>query len=615
MENIYNLEDWAYIFRFHSSSGNLDLIFELGKRVNITNYKYPIPQKPSKHAMMMRSLLLNSILTSIDQVNLDRIICFTLKSDKLLKLYFEVFGEGNIIIADESGKIIYALRHKKMRDRSIIPGLLYLPPPTRGKDVFDSFDEVELEKIETIKFIVKKVNLPPEFVEEVLFRTSIDPKSEVSKESFKIFLNHARSLIKEINDQPLKPNIVVKDGENISVQPIEFASLPYERIYFESFNAAVDEYFSKLTLKKIAEKEKQPLEEEIKKLEEILTRQKEYAKELENRINENRHIGETILNNLTQVQSLIDYVIKMRKNDVDWEVIMRNSPIKIVNVDGRIIKITLEGREIPLDIKLSASENANKFFTTSKEYVKKLNGLLEAMKEIEDKIEKLRKGLQEIREPIPIKSMKKEWYERFRWTFSSQGFLIIGGKDAKQNEILVKKYLEPKDIFVHSDVPGGSVVIVKSSGKEIPEETKREAVAFAVVYSKAWKAGLSSADGYWVYADQVTKSPPPGEYLGKGAFMIYGERNYVKNVPLFICLGVQVFENAYKIIVGNETFVKNNSVAFVKLFPGKYQGKELVRKIKELLLKRADVKYHQVINFIPENEFLAVIPSGGANPM
>ncbi|MEM2177612.1 MAG: ribosome rescue protein RqcH [Candidatus Methanomethylicaceae archaeon] len=615
MENIYNLDDWAYIFRFHTLSGNINLIFELGKRVNITNYKYPIPQKPSQHTMIMRSHLLNSILVSIDQINLDRIICFTLKSDRLLKLYLEVFGEGNIIITDDSGKIIYALYQKKMRDRSIIPGLLYSPPPIRGKNIFDNFDEIKLEKIETIKFIVRKVNLPPEFIEEVLFRCSIDPKSEISEENFRKFLNSARLLIQEINNQSLKPNIVVKDGENISVQPIEFMSLPYERIYFESFNIAVDEYFSRLTLRKIIEKEKQPLEEKIKNLEEIIIKQKEYAKELENKINENRRIGEIILNNLTKIQDLINYIIKMRKSNIDWDTIIKNSPIRIVNVDGKIIKIILEEKEIPLDIKLSASENANKFFSISKEYVKKLNGLMKAMKETEDKINKLKKGLQEIQEPIPIKSMKKEWYEKFRWTFSSQGFLIIGGKDAKQNEILVKKYLEPKDIFAHSDVPGGSVVIVKSSGKEITEETKREAVAFAVVYSKAWKAGLSSADGYWVNANQVTKSPPPGEYLGKGAFMIYGERNYVKNIPLSIYLGVQIFENSYKIIVGNEFFVKNNSIAFVKLLPGKYEGKELVKKIKELLLKRANEKYHQIINLIPENEFLTVIPPGGSNPL
>ncbi|MCS7097885.1 MAG: NFACT family protein [Candidatus Methanomethyliaceae archaeon] len=614
MENIYNLDNLAFIFRFHTSMGNMDVIFELGRRVNITNYKYPLLSQPSRHAMIMRSLLLNSFVLSIDQINLDRIISFKLKSDRILNLYLEVFGEGNVIITDEFGKILYALHQKKMRDRSIITGALYSPPPIRGKSIYD---EIKLQKVEAIKFLVKQMNLPPEFIEEVLFRCSINPKLELSEEDFRKFLNTARQLIEEIKTHPLRPNLILKDGEKISIQPIEFLSLPYERVYFESFNAAVDEYFSHLTLKKISEKEKQPIEEELKKLERILKSQEEYAKELERKINENRKIGELILSNLIQIQNLIDYIIKMRKENYDWNIILKNSPMKIIDIDTNsgMLKIIIDDKEITLDLKRSASENMNKFFSLSKEYAEKLKGLKNAIKETQDKIDKLRKGLQKIQEPIPIKSMKKEWYEKFRWTFSSQGFLIIGGKDARQNEILVKKYLESRDIFAHSEAPGGSVVIVKSNNQEIPEETKREAVAFAVVYSKAWKAGLSSADGYWVYANQVTKSPPSGEYLGKGAFMIYGERNYVRNISLIIHLGVKIFENSYKIIVGNESFVKENAVSFVKLTPGKFRGKELVKKIKELLLKRANMEYHQIINLIPDSEILALIPFGEAQPM
>lgn len=615
MENIYNLDNWAFIFRFHTSIGNMDLIFELGKRINITNYKYPLPSQPSRHAMIMRSLLLNSLVLSIDQINLDRIISFKLKSDKIINLYLEVFGEGNIVITDELGRILYAFHQKKMRDRSIIPGVIYSPPPIRGKSIYDN--EIKLQKAEAIRFLVKEINLPPEFIEEILFRCSINPKSELSEENFRKFLNTARQLVEEINTHPLRPNLILKDGERISVQPIEFLSLPYERIYFESFNIAVDEYFSQLTLKRISEKEKQTIKEELERLERILKSQEEYAKELEKKINENRKIGELILNNLIQIQNLIDYIIKMRKENFDWDVIIKNSPMKIINIDTNngTLKTIVDDKEIPLDFKYSASENMNKFFSLSKEYTEKLKGLKNAIKETQDKINKLREGLQKIQEPIPIKSMKKEWYEKFRWTFSSQGFLILGGKDARQNEVLVKKYLESKDIFAHSDVPGGSVVIVKSNNQEIPEKTKEEAVAFAVVYSKAWKAGLSSADGYWVYANQVTKSPPSGEYLGKGAFMIYGERNYVRNIPLIIYLGVQISENSYKIIVGNELFVKKNAITFVKLIPGKSKGKDLVKRIKELLLKRIDVKYHQIINSIPDGELLSLVPFGEAQPM
>lgn len=121
-----------------------------------------------------------------------------------------------------------------------------------------------------------------------------------------------------------------------------------------------------------------------------------------------------------------------------------------------------------------------------------------------------------IPKPTFLRAMSKEWYEKFRWMYSSDGFLIIGGKDASQNEILVKKHLEPTDIFAHADLPGGSVVVVKSGGKEIPDRTKAEAAAFAVAFSRAWKAGIGVADGYWVRPDQVTKAPPQGSTLARG---------------------------------------------------------------------------------------------------
>jgi len=189
----------------------------------------------------------------------------------------------------------------------------------------------------------------------------------------------------------------------------------------------------------------------------------------------------------------------------------------------------------------------------------------------------VRKGADRCKGTCPLKAMKKEWYEKFRWTFSSSGFLIIGGKDSTQNEILVKKHLGQHDIFAHADLPGGSVVIIKSNGKDVPEETKIEAVLFAVSYSRSWRGRLGVADGYWVNSDQVTKTPPSGEYLAKGAFMIYGERNYVRNSPLSLSLGIGLSPEGFKVLVGSEGFVKSASAAYVNLVPAAWRENPLLR--------------------------------------
>ncbi|MEM4204334.1 MAG: NFACT family protein, partial [Candidatus Methanomethylicaceae archaeon] len=245
IENVYNLDDWGFLFRIHTPQGNLDLLLELGKRLNITTFKYSIPPTPSPQAMSMRRLVSNAVIKSIDQVDLDRIAHITLeRSGRILNLYLELIGGGNIIITDESGKILYALHQKAMRDRTIKTGVIYRPPPTRGESIFGEpkIDEIRSQKVSIIRSLTKYYNLPPEFVEESLVRSSIDPNlpsSEVSETLLNTFLNTARSTIEEITSSPLKPHIVVRDQNRISVQPVEFLSLPYEKIPFDSFNAAV----------------------------------------------------------------------------------------------------------------------------------------------------------------------------------------------------------------------------------------------------------------------------------------------------------------------------------------------------------------------------------------
>ncbi|MEM4157871.1 MAG: ribosome rescue protein RqcH [Candidatus Methanomethylicaceae archaeon] len=622
IENVYNLDDWGFLFRIHTPQGNLDLLLELGKRLNITTFKYSIPPTPSPQAMSMRRLVSNAIIKSIDQVDLDRIAHITLeRSGRILNLYLELIGGGNIIITDESGKILYALHQKAMRDRTIKTGVIYRPPPTRGESIFGEpkIDEIRSQKVSIIRSLTKYYNLPPEFVEESLVRSSIDPNlpsSEVSETLLNTFLNTARSTIEEITSSPLKPHIVVRDQNRISVQPVEFLSLPYEKIPFDSFNAAVDEYFAPLVSAREGERQRKPKEEEIEALEGVLSRQRASVKELEESRQRNREIGELIMSNLASIQNLIDHVVDLRKKGTDWVEIERTAPIKVLSIDKTkgILTALINGREVLIDFKCSATENANRYFSSSKDATRKLAGLIKAIEETEKKIQEIKQGLLKLTQPVTLKSMKKEWYERFRWTISSQGFLIIGGKDATQNEILVKKHMEPKDIFAHSDMPGGSVVIVKSKGEEVPNGTKEEAVAFAVVYSRAWRAGLGAADGYWVMADQVTKTPPAGEYLGKGAFMIYGERNYVRNVPLTIFLGVQIKNESFKVLVGNESFIKKTCASYVKLVPGDLSGSALIRKIKSLLIQRADPILSQLINAIPDGEIAAQLPPGGSMP-
>lgn len=191
-----------------------------------------------------------------------------------------------------------------------------------------------------------------------------------------------------------------------------------------------------------------------------------------------------------------------------------------------------------IDPNKSAYENASAYFDKAKRLKKKAEDTkkaiantekeLAAAKEAEEK--KIAKG------QIAGIKKKQEWHEQFHWFRTTDGLLAVGGKNADQNEVLVKKHLTKDDLFFHADIQGGSVVILKDGGKA-PERSKREVAQFAGCFSNAWKVGYAAIDVYSATPDQVSKSPPSGEYLEKGSFFISGEKEYYKNTPLSLLVG------------------------------------------------------------------------------
>ena len=126
----------------------------------------------------------------------------------------------------------------------------------------------------------------------------------------------------------------------------------------------------------------------------------------------------------------------------------------------------------------------------------------------------------------------KEWYEKFRWFTSSDGFLVVAGKDTVSNEVLIKKYTTQEDVVFHAEITGSPFVVIKSEGKPVSEQALREAGEFAASFSRAWRENAGTADVYWVKVDQLSKSGPSGESVPHGAFFVVGKRNWTRNTPL-----------------------------------------------------------------------------------
>ena len=251
-----------------------------------------------------------------------------------------------------------------------------------------------------------------------------------------------------------------------------------------------------------------------------------------------------------------------------------------------------------LDLTKSTEENAAAYFERAKKAKKKIGGAeaalnenLKKLKELEQKRDKItvEKSKQE-----KLKERKAEWYEKFRWFTSSEGFLVVGGRDATSNEIVIKKHTEPNDLIFHTDMAGSPFFVVKTEGKSVGEKTKEETADATCTFSRAWKLGLQTSPVFYVNPDQVSKKTKAGEFMGKGAFMIYGKTNYINNK---INLAIGINQNQ-QVMAGPADSVKKSCEKYVELVQGDEKSSSVAKYIRHKIGGSLD-------------EIIRALPSGG----
>ncbi|CAK5069145.1 unnamed protein product [Meloidogyne enterolobii] len=197
---------------------------------------------------------------------------------------------------------------------------------------------------------------------------------------------------------------------------------------------------------------------------------------------------------------------------------------------------------VELDLSLNAEQNARRQFEEKRAAEQKKEkteaatnkALKSAVKSAKIKAD-IKSTQTKVRKTNIIHARKTYWFEKFLWFVSSDGFLILAGRDAQQNELLVKRYMRPGDIYVHAEIQNRE----NHSSEEWtpPHKTLNEAGTFAVCFSSAWEANVS-VTAWWVRHDQVSRTAPAGEYLVAGSFMIRGKRNFLPSCPLQLGFGL-----------------------------------------------------------------------------
>src|SRR3989344_4646293 len=165
---------------------------------------------------------------------------------------------------------------------------------------------------------------------------------------------------------------------------------------------------------------------------------------------------------------------------------------------------------IDIYLEKSVDQNAGFYYEKAKHARKKMDGALVALEKTKQKLSVLEKEKESILAKLDSEHQKqqshrkKEWYEKFHWFFSSEGFLCIGGKDATSNEVVVKLHMDKDDIVIHTEAPGSPFFVIKN-GQNATDKTIAEVAQAAASYSKAWKSGVTKVDVFYVKPEQVSK--------------------------------------------------------------------------------------------------------------
>lgn len=195
----------------------------------------------------------------------------------------------------------------------------------------------------------------------------------------------------------------------------------------------------------------------------------------------------------------------------------------------------------------------------------------------------------------PLKSAKEKStgkdYENYRWFYTSNNVLVIGGKSDEQNELVIDEFIRPEYTVLHTTEPGSGFMIIqtdKPSKKDI-----EEAAIFCGCFSQQWKKVKSSRASISVdifKGDQIYKA----KSMKLGTFGVKGDKKIIKINPELVI----VVQKGKVRAVPKAT--KEEKLAEIK--PGRLKKDQAAEKIA----KKIKDKFHFPVS---KQEILGAIPS------
>ena len=615
------------IVRFHvPGTGRIDLVMECGSRIHTSQYPLENPTTPPSFPMLLRKKIKGAHVESISQHNFDRVVEIKVKKDRYYTIIVELFDKGNIILLDDENNIISPLKRKQMSDRDISSKREYKFPEERGINPIsatkEDFEDLFKDDSDVVRTLARN-GLGSLYAEEIIKRANeiieIDkntPNSELNQGQLDGLFDGFKDLFNNLDNNSIKPQIVKSESKE-DVVPLDLVKYnDFEKTFYDTFNEACDEFYSKKINTTIKDVKEAAWNKKVNKFEKRLNLQQETLDNFMTTIEESQHKGEVIYSNYPAIENIINVVNTARDKDYSFKDIGKT--LKKAKEDGMaeaqiyesidklgVLTLDIDNTKLIIDPKLTIPENAEIYYEKAKKAKRKSKGALIAIENTKKQLEEIRAKKDIAMEHIstPKKRVKKnlKWYEKLRWFISSEGVLVVGGRDANTNESIVKKYLEPNDIYLHADIHGATSTAIKLNGVELNDNILKESGEFAASFSSAWSKGFTSQDVFWVHPDQVSKTPEAGEFLAKGSFVIRGHRNYIRGARVKLAIGIVDYEGK-RIMAGPIDALEAHCENYVVIKPGFTKKEAIAKKIISKINEDDLLSLDDIIRVLPSGK-------------
>lgn len=554
IDKVYQPENDEVVLHIRNNKENFKLVLSCSAsnpRVYLANnYKKENPINAPMFCMLFRKYIQGGNIVNISQIGFERIIKISVESFDELKekttkdIIIEIMGRHSNIILTHSldNKIIDSAKRippSISRVRQILPGQTYVLPPKQDK--LNPIDEVSLNLfVDTLtsfngpifKAIYSKfLGVSPVIAKEICFRANIDENTlidEISSNDISKVYKEFHNLFKFINNNIYNPSMIIDESidkvlDFSCINLSQFSNLSI--INDDSISKILENYYATKDIKDRIHQRSSDLRKSISiKLDRLYNKLNKQEKEL--------------------IESENAEIYKIKGELITSYIYMIEKGIKSVEVanfyDPEYKNIT-----ISLNPNFTPSENAQKYF-------KKYNKMKTAKKEITSQIEITKEEinyleniilsiencenlaeLMDIREELSKvgylrakNNIKKETKltTKPHEFISSNGFKILVGKNNKQNDNLTLKIASNEDIWMHTKNIPGSHVIIKTEGKEVPDETIFEGAMLAAFFSKSKMSSQVPVD----YTKKKNVKKPNGS---KPGMVIYETNSTIYVTP------------------------------------------------------------------------------------